>query len=91
MRDLNKTDVVMLDNVMRLLKQVVSRSVDFDEMLGAAQTWGWINKLRSELSQSLIEADKKKQFDAAIASAKEVTPQIMAAAEVKESKKKASK
>lgn len=74
MRELTKTDVVMLDNTMRLLKQVVARGADFDEMLGAAQTWNWINKFRSEVASHIIEAEKERQLELALASAKEVTP-----------------
>lgn len=72
MRELNRKDIVMLENVMRMLKQVQFRSMEFDEALAVGQTYGWLQGFLSELKLSVSKAEQEKALLKAFNEAKEV-------------------
>lgn len=74
MRELTKNDLVMLDNVIRLLKHVSFRVEGIDEALGTGQTWTWVNKFRQDLASSIQSKEQQKGLQEAVMGAKEVTP-----------------
>lgn len=72
MRELNQKDVVMLDNVIRMLKQVQFRGLDFDEALAVSQTYSWLQGFRQECQHEVNHLAQQKKLQEAMAQAKEV-------------------
>lgn len=72
MRELTRRDLAMMDNVMKMLRQVVFRGIEFDEALGAGQAWAWLQGLKSDMTQSVLAIEEKKKIASTLTTAKEV-------------------
>ena len=75
MRELNQKDLVMLQNIEKMLKQVQFRALDFEEAMGVSQTYSMLKAFYQEVQTDLLRQANDAKLKAAIAQAKEVTPE----------------
>lgn len=53
----DKNDLILCENAIRLLKRSNFREIDFEEALGAYQTWQWLQGLRKSIEQEVALKD----------------------------------